>query len=385
MEKHPIELWDRLVCVNLYPSKLEESLSDKGSAELLIEESKRASKEVRSYLARESALCRSREEMALLIERYQSFFSQLSEVLYRYQPGTNFPVAKAVYERVANDLEAILLFLETSFPAYFNLSGKVPGIMRARYERSMRPQLSEIKKEILEREKNQDLVERIFNIIESYLQPEGAEPLSFHLLNYFKSLLKFLARWNPEIFEDSKLPPIVELLISLKFNDARFLDIVFGIIKQNLSAVESEDQYKLLKGYYKNTSQLLDRSSEPLCLNKPSPKDLILDWLSQEIYFLETCYPKKENTPDTVPAKIKTSLSVPVLALYIRLFKESGIITNNNYQELFRAVSSAFTTNRNAEAAHSHLHSKFYAIEESARRKVFDQLMEMAHLCKRIG
>lgn len=325
--------------------------------------------------------------MKILIEQHQVFFSDLLDTVFHYQSYTDIPFDwQKLYVQVADELEIIIRFLENSFSQYFNLSAKVPNPILARFEKDIRPQLSKIKIRLGEQEKNQHLIESIFGIIESHVKPLGMEAFSFHRLKYYKNLVAFLAKWNIDFYRDSKLPPLIETLLSLKFNDERFLFQVYNSLKESIAAVEpDEKQLQLLKSYYKCISQIIETANEALFPEKASPKDMVLDWLSQEIQFLEASYPKKENIPGAPAAKINTSLSVPVLALYIRLFKEAGIITNNNYQELFRVVSSTFTTHRKADVAHTHLHSKFYAIEESAKRKVFDQLMEMAHLCKRIG
>jgi hypothetical protein len=388
MEEHPMEKWDQLVCNTLYPMNLKNVLSGNGNKDLFIEDSKNARDQTRSYLISESLLRRNEQEIRFFVEQNQFFLTRLLNVIFEYRSenGHSFDMQQ-IYERVANDLESIILFVETSFSPYINQHVIVPRIVREKFEKSIRPELSTIKKKWFDHEKNQQLIESIFSIFDNLLQSSGPEQLSFHHLNYLRYLVIAISKWNFELDTSSKLPQLIVMLIALKFNEEDFLLRVFNLFKEKLTAIESDEEHlQLLKEYYKIVSQIVEGVISNWYIEKPSAKEIVLDWLSQEIYFFENRYPKKENHSSiTTSAKINTSLSVPVLALYIRLFKETGIITNTNYQELFRAVSSTFTTHRKAEVAHSHLHSKFYAIEESARRKVFDQLMQMAHLCKRIG
>jgi hypothetical protein len=83
-------------------------------------------------------------------------------------------------------------------------------------------------------------------------------------------------------------------------------------------------------------------------------------------------------------SKIQTSVSVQVLALLTRLFKEAGIYTNTNITELLKAVSSLFSTHRQLEISFGHLQNKYYQIDEGTKRKVIDLLMSMAQQCKKL-
>lgn len=387
MEKQPIALWDHLVRNLLPPAKLKGALHDVEMVESFRKEFGSAKDEVQSYLIHESLSKKSEEEVSTFVQRHQAFFIWLSNIVFEYQSGVDNAITiEKIYQLAAADIDAVILFLETSFAGHFNQDAGIPHSMGARLGGDLRPQLERVKKRLGEQEKNQQLVESIYAVLELLLQP-GPVELSFRQLKYLKNLVLSLSKWSADLFKESQLPPLIETLIAVRFNDERFLFHVFKAFKDTLADIDSEEeQLTVLKDYYKRISQIVETGDAPFFSERPAPKETVLDWLSQEIYFLENRYPKKENVPGTLSSpKINTSLSVPVLALYVRLLKEAGIITNTNYQELFRAVSATFTTHRKADVAHSHLHSKFYAIEESARRKVFDQLMEMAHLCKRIG
>jgi hypothetical protein len=388
MEKHPIQVWDHLVCTTLYPTRLNSGLQDNGFVDSLLETSRRARESVRSFLIQESLLRKTDQEIKILVERHQFVFTDLLDILFSYQSGHSIPVEwQRVYEQVAKDLDALLQLLETSFPHYFNPNAKAPHFRGMKWEKELQQRLSKAKKRLAEQERNPHVLESIFDIFESLLRPSEPAALSFHQLTYFTTLFVSLSTWSADAYRDSRLSPLIHFLFTVQFNEERFLCHVFNFLKEELAKVESaEEQLHLLKEQYKCIAQILESPGTPLFPDRPSPKETVLEWINQEIYFLQSSLPKKETSVSpTSSEKIHTSLSVPVLALYLRLFKDAGIITNTNYQELFRAATSTFTTSRKAAVAHSHLHSKFYAIEESAKRKVFDQLMEMAHLCKRIG
>jgi hypothetical protein len=384
MEKLPIEIWDQLVCNTFYPTKLKNSLLDNGAVDTFVEESKKGRELVRSYLIKESFLRKTGQEIKILIEQHQFFFSGLLDTVFEYQSNNDIPFEMLkVYEQVTNDLEAIMRLLENWFCGYFNQNANVPNPIRIRFEKSIKPHLSRIKKLLAEHEKNHQFIESIFSLIENCIQP-SATAMNYRQLNYFNNLVNLLLKWNAESFSDSKFSPLVEMLIALKFNDESFLLLILKVIKDKLSSVESkEEQINLLKEFYKHTSQIMECSYEPFCVENPSAKELILDWLSQEIHYLETSYSKKEGKFSS-SAKINTSLSVPVLALFTRVFKDAGIFTNTNHQELLRFVSTHYTTQRKESISQGHLHSKYYQVDETTKRKVSDLLLEMVKLIKKI-
>ena len=133
---------------------------------------------------------------------------------------------------------------------------------------------------------------------------------------------------------------------------------------------------------HKQVSQLLEKTNAALNPGQPTAKQIILEWLSHELSWLEqtAMVPEKKEVKEGI--KIHTSISVPALALLTRLFKESGIITNTNQTEILRFFTTHFTTLRKSEFSYAHLQSKYYAMDESTKRKVYDYLMVMVKLCK---
>jgi hypothetical protein len=91
---------------------------------------------------------------------------------------------------------------------------------------------------------------------------------------------------------------------------------------------------------------------------------------------------EKKQGESNEGSKIQTSLTVPVLALLTRLFKEAGIYTNTNQTDILKSVSSHFTTPRQPEVSYGHLQTKYYQIDEGTKKKVSDLLIDMAQLCK---
>ena len=385
MEKLPIEIWDELVYIDLAPATLKVTIEEGNAANVLLDRLRSAKNCIRIYLTRESCACRSIQEMTILVERHQVFFSDLLDTVYSYLTSKESTKAlRALYELAASELETIMLFLASYFTTYFNQAIKVPRFMGWSFAKKAKSQLSKLKVPMMGNDEP-ELVSHIYSIIESVMVPSTDDDVNFYTLSYCKGLLEALSNWRFEGELKGKFPVLVEQLIAFQFNDDRFVKLVLGILQDRVTAISSESELDhFCNEYYKYVSQILETGRQRLLPDKHSAKEVILAWLSEEITYAQLRVPKKENEVASA-VKIKTSLSVPILALYVRLFKELGIFTNVNHEELFRAVSLTFSTQRGGDVSVGYLHGQFYTVEESSKRKVFDQLMEMARLCKKLG
>lgn len=108
--------------------------------------------------------------------------------------------------------------------------------------------------------------------------------------------------------------------------------------------------------------------------------ELLISWnFNDRAFISEVC-----NNIMSEGAQIHTSLSVPELALIIRLFKDYGIFTNPNETEILKFFATHFTTKRKSGFSYNYLHSKYYQVDESTKKKVYDHLMVMAQLCQKL-
>jgi len=145
-----------------------------------------------------------------------------------------------------------------------------------------------------------------------------------------------------------------------------------------------ECRLEFLKVCYKQVSQLLEINVIPFYSSLPSAQKTILDWISQELVHLEWTAATSETKENNEENKINTSLSVSVLALFTRLFKDTGIYTDTNQTDILKFVSSHFTTPRQLKISYDSLFNKYYQVDEGTKRKVIDHLMEMAQRCKKM-
>jgi hypothetical protein len=386
METNGIEIWNPLISSTISPQELIRQKPDKKTIASYLEVSANAMNEMRSFLMKEAFARRSEKELELLIESYQAFISRLLDALYSYHEheGISYEL-KTLYEKLSEHLEDAMEFIETYFSKYFNLDEKVPNSYLAVTRHEIKRRLPELRKLLEAKQDNQKLINCILAVTKKFIEDRTGEKVTYRNLIFMKILLKELSEIEPEPSPAHQYSPLTALIIYLNFNDPAIIKHLVNGFTEKLSSLEtSQEKIEELRLYHKHTSQMHIKPGVALYYGQPSVKEMILAWLEEEIFFWRSGEHERKASAIVSSAKIHTALSVPSLALFTRLFKDAGIVTNPNHAEILRFVSTHFTSQRKASISYGHLHSKFYQIEESTKRKVYDLLMHMAQLSKKM-
>jgi hypothetical protein len=302
-------------------------------------------------------------------------------VIYRQQVLSRTDQV-GLYDRVLRDLDANLLFLQTYFDRYFDQSAPVPTSHQNTYRNTVQQHESALRASFNGIETDSRLLEVILFV----LKRQADIPLPFMRLSYLNQFLDGLAALcqsdRPNLF-DSRL---MEYGILQNFNDPAFIQCVFTLFRENLQHLETGEEKKEWLGHrYKFINQLVQHADAALFAGNLSLRDSLLYWLEQENVYEQAGQKENTVTASDASPKLNTSVSVPVLALFTRVFKEAGIITNSNLQEIFRFVSTNYTTQRKESISQGNFHGKYYKVDETTKRKVSDLLLEMVKVVKRIA
>jgi len=384
METGVIEIWNQLITSTISPEEILRQKPDQKTIDLYVEVSAKAKREMQSFLLTEVFSKNNDEELSYLIVRCQAFLTCMSDVLFRYGKQDITQPIKKVYKRIDEDLQEIIEFLQTHFIKYFSPDEKVPESRVALIKLEIENRLPEIRKYLQAKSTDEELTNCVVEVIEEFKNGNANAQITYRCLRYVMNLLQTLDKPGPSFIY--KYSETAALLIFLNFNDLTFSTYIFQKLSNGLSTLETaQEKIEELRAYHKHTSQISIKPDTALHFGQPSIKDLILAWLDQELFFWESSNSEQKPSSPATSIKINTSVSVPVLALFTRLFKDAGIVTNPNHAELLRFLSSHFTSQRKAGISYGHLHSKYYQIEESTKRKVYDILINMANLCKKLG
>jgi hypothetical protein len=384
MKKHAIESFEQLVHSMLHPTAVLQATPEQISGWLA------TSIKLKESLSRQlllDALYRTtEEENKLLVERHQIIVATLLNLLFSHQHHESITQhQKQFYQQVAVQLEDILVFLKNNFARFFNTHLFLPLSLRLRVGNELKRQWKMIIKAMPGTESNIRLMNIPERFITNLLTLKEETSATYHQVAYFKKLMNEMAAYFSTTTCPSVYASLTELLISWNFNDPVFIHEVCANIKAEMEKKESDEcRLEFLRICYKQVSQLLEINNIPFYATLPSAQKTILDWISQELVHLEWTAVTSGTAAINEEGKIQTSLTVPILALFTRLFKETGIYTDTNQTDILKCVSSHFTTQRQLEVSYGHLKSKYYQIDEGTKRKVIDHLMEMAQRCKKL-
>jgi hypothetical protein len=384
MNKHPIEIWDQLVHSILHPAVLIQSAPDAIDGYLVT--AKELKEALRMQLLRDTLYNKTEMEIGLLVERYQTISANLLDLLFQYQHYESLTrELKQFYQAVCAQLEEFIFLLKNTYGRYFNAGLNLPLPLRVREGHELKRYWKNIASMLTDHTINIPILNILDQCIKKLIHHNEITSVTYHQVSYFKNLLKELSGY----LSASAFPPaytsITELLISWNFNEFAFIhEVCIDIRTGAENKGSNEFRLEFLKNTQKQMSQLLEKSNAAFYSDRPTAKQTILEWIVQELTYLEEAAMVSHKKEIKEGIKIHTSISVPVLALITRLFKESGIVTNTNQTEILKFFAAHFTTLRKSEFSYGHLHSKYYDADEGTKKKVYDYLMEMAKLCKKL-
>jgi hypothetical protein len=384
MDKHPIETWDQLVHSMLHPAVLLQSAPE-ALHEYLVT-AKDLKESLRMQLLHDTLNNKTEKEIELLTERYQTVSANLLDLLFYYQRYESITrELNQFYQAVSAQLEGIIDLLQNVYDRYFNVDLNLPLPLHHREGLELKRYWKIISQTLSHCPGNLPIVKLLDQCINKLLHYNEETVMTYRQASYLKNLLKELSGCLSSTASIPEYVSLTELLISCNFNEFAFIQEVCTGIRTEAENKESDEfRLEFLKSMQKQVSQVLEKGNKAFHPAQPAAKQTILEWITQEIAWLEetAIVPEKLELKEGV--KIHTSITVAVLALITRLFKESGIVTNTNQTEILKLVAGNFTTLRKSEFSYGHLQSKYYDIDEDTKKKVQDYLMEMVKLCKKL-
>jgi hypothetical protein len=322
--------------------------------------------------------------LLLVIDKYQSVFTRLMDQLYLFQKtikktDSRYEAARCLFDH----LEELLSFLQLHYRKYFNLQQKMPDLKIDQTVKELQPRIASIGAHLKKSAVPEKLVHLILRPLDNFIE---LKTTSYAETQYLCRVTDELPGITSDVGEVEVL--VRKTLISLEYNSSDICTYYTNELDRLVSAEDSvQNKLRLLKLQLKAINQVALTHSHILHPGLPGLKEQLVNWLNEEIYF----YGMEQTTSALQPqgaageVKIHTSLSVPQLALLFRLLKEEQLITNSNQSELLKIVAANFTTLQKEQFSYGHLHGKYYKIEASTKRSLYDILMRLLHLSRKIG
>ena len=380
-----IEKFDHIITSLSSSDKLSVSIN-KEEANDLINICKEEKEKIRLQMMEEVFNAREERTLELLIDKYQAVFIRLIDQLYAYQQANKKQqeyklLVKALYEY----LNELLYFLQIHYAKYFNPFQKMPFIKMEHIRKELKPKLDTIIAAFQRTILNEKLIRLIVQPLKQFIVSTA---ITYKESQYMMAIAGELLALDTTVPEEQIIVMVKRILISINFNSPELAAYLINELDNLISEEESvQGKLRILKYQLKEINQITIKPEYTLHNEYDSLKEQLINWLNEELSFYQTEQAVVVALPTTniSDTKIHTSLSVPQLALFFRLLKEEQLITNSNQSEFLKVVSGSFTTLHKESFSYGHLHGKYYKIEQHTKRTVYDILMRLLHLSRKIG
>jgi hypothetical protein len=314
--------------------------------------------QIKEILLRQVLEQKERDGLQLYIQNVQMLLTQLlnkSSLLSETLPAALAPLLSSLQD----GLNRVLDLLEYHLTGYFSRDQVLPDSHQHKIIPGFSAQMQLIR---------QQYAAADAELIRITLQPvqdfcDGKFSISYRQRDYYTSLLRELQEAS---FPDNA--SVTGWLQKKNFNDTSFLQYCIRQMQNETEEADSmEDRLEKYRLFLKNTNQWYIPPTPALYPDLHSVQWQLRNWLKEEIRYLQliladqaklTTHPANPMKEDS---KINISVSVGVLAFFIRLLQLVGIITNTNQSDVLRFFAAYFRTAKQENISFKSLKNRYDA------------------------
>ncbi|MCK7559442.1 hypothetical protein MKQ70_32525 [Chitinophaga sedimenti] len=301
--------------------------------------------------------------------------SNYCQMLYGRYIAARRGSGKDQYLRLSLQLEELLLFIQSQFPAYFDQRLPLPFSSFNRLQDTIRNQIRKLTKAASMPGMESGLKAVLLQPYKDFVKhPENG---TFQLIDY-------LTRLSDEFVNIARQPDIDynfeahQLLHSFNFNSPFYLRYCAKRIKEKLEEEEKrkgpdvESKLKLFSFYIKTMNQVPVRSKVALHPDLPSIVESNAIWFEQEKLNLEMEILMKKgifggiNINNTAVPKIPVNLSRQQLISFLRALMEMKIINVDNTSAFFPVIAAVFATKGTDDLSRDAIRNSFFNKDQKA-------------------
>jgi len=391
-----LERMELLIRATIQPEEAQRVLIDCPGTDLLQQWTNEAtveSEKIRLCLLNKNLHIQEKNARRQLAEQYLAELIYLSDLLFAYKKNYLPPLLGDLYDYIIKELEELILLLHIRYPVYFNRFQKIPAIELHRYRIELRAQariLKQIFSGLLEDKKLLVILMTPICQFAGYIRETNH---TYSELWYMKNLVKKLTILGTHHKGKDMDTILIEFLILHNFNSAAFIDYLTRDLLEKEKLPKAIFKKSIILAFHlKVLAQMETISGLCLVANRPSVKEETLNWVKEEINFLDyqqnrkdaACSHKNKMQPTqrgltemVKPGeKIKTNFSVAEIALVIRCLQETEMVQCLDRRGIIKRTSMNFTSIGTGEKDIScgSLDSKYSAVEQdtiqSLRKKI---------------
>jgi hypothetical protein len=376
--KHALERLDQLIAIEINPQKNNNLNINKSHIEHYCFMAKSEIENIARYLLRRTVKLKKEKEIELLVQQYQVNITLFLDRVFSLKSSNISLHYNQLYEKLLHLLNELLTEIDQRYNKYFNQDQKVPDCYLNIVQGEMLKESKAITN-FLAKSIDPQLADIILKPIKAFVKTQKGS-ITYRQMIYIKNLVKEISQLPHH--SSISIDAITQSLIYINFNSTSFIKYAIDSIINELNNATSSEKLELLTIQLKKINLLTLKPGAALYQNKPTTKEKIALWLSEEINFMDVqqtlfIRPSPIHVPDIEESSLHTSLSVQQLALWFRTARDVGMITNQNQSALLKTVARIFKTPHSESISAESLRSKYYIPENGAKKAVKDMLMDM--------
>lgn len=287
-----------------------------------------------------------------------------------------------ILKAVLVELQVLLSFIERHFTRFFNLDYKVPDVYLNLYYKEVRPGFKELMRAL----KKKKIDERILGTLNDFLESKGMvtenDVITFKRLIFYKELLREL--WK--IAESNRLvdynKKLATTLCYLNFNTFQAYGFCKSVIDKEVKSVAGkETQLDKLSLFEAHLEGIKVKPGFSLQWEFPALTAALMGWIDTEKNYVSSRRSRKARTDqDSQYMKVGVGVSVPQLALFIRVMEEQGVLFSETVTQLLLFMATFCRTRNTENISYDNLYNSYYTVEDSTIQSVKGHVIGMLNI-----
>jgi hypothetical protein len=376
IQNYPLEWLDSLISITLNPSKMYLRDLSKDDIQNLSEKALIEAVHIQSELKNQVFSLHKESQIRLLVQKYHSALVILLDTLDHYlkAPGYNREEYGNITGTLISCLDELLFFIETRYVNYLTLEERVPPTYLNVSRNEIKLKLNRIQKQL-----TADVADPIFTTIVldnlyRFVHSKKTETITLRELLYRKELVQRLEQLGSEDNRTTLYNSLHELLIYMNFNSRDYINYFTRSVAEKINVLQTKsERVDSLHFHYKEFSQMQSHQSFFLYPEHENLKVIFDNWFHQEMLYMEKTMHLPENVREIkknnkhqrmVEDKITVNLSADQLAIILRAFDESQLLSARSMSQVFKQIIPFISTPMKKQLSFDAVRSKSYHAEE---------------------
>lgn len=396
--RYTLEWLDSMISVSLNPAKtnVSEITDDQLKAVVLkmIEEKDRLQSLLKNHVFRLT----KEKQIELFLKKYHSALVILLD--QASENDRSIPATQSLLKKLTSDiiicLNELLSLIEVRFSNYFCLNERVPVTYLLVTKKELKLRIDKVKLKLSGQITNNGIGDLVFRYLYSFINSKGNYFITFQEMLYVKELLKELEGLEDSGDKKYNYSSLDVLLIYLNFNSKDYLNYLTHTIADKINAHEDiAVKMDCLLYHFKEFNQMHRKVGIALYPQQVDLKELISNWFTQEIFYLEKklhlsivpLHDKTEKIKEKAPvenekAKVLCILSTDQTGLILRAADELKILIARSMNEVFKTIVPNLSTPYKENLSYDSMRSKSYAAEERDKKIAIETLEKIIEKIK---